>query len=142
MAGDDSDSDDILMSEDATNWMSVGKGVNPLAEIARITGRTPRTEDRKRNATNAPANTESTIPARPAFTPAAAPAASAASSVARTPRTPRTPAASAAGSNNLGGGADNSDDDVEVTGASEFRGALNDYPHARSLCQSLGSGRR
>ena len=69
MAGDDSDSDDILMSEDATNWMSVGKGVNPLAEIARITGRTPRTEDRKRNATNTPANTESTIPARPAFTP-------------------------------------------------------------------------
>ena len=58
MAGDDSDSDDILMSEDATNWMSVGKGVNPLAEIARITGRTPRTEDRKRNATNTPANTE------------------------------------------------------------------------------------
>ena len=138
MAGDDSDSDDILMSEDATNWMSVGKGVNPLAEIARITGRTPRTEDRKRNATNTPANTESTIPARPAFTPAAsASVVSAASSVARTPRTPRTPAASAAGSNNLGGGADNSDDDVEVTGASEFRGALNDYPHARSLCQSL-----
>ena len=40
--GDDSDSDEILMSEDATNWRSVGKSVNPLAEIAKITkGRTP-----------------------------------------------------------------------------------------------------
>ena len=69
--GDDSDSDEILMSEDATNWRSVGKSVNPLAEIAKITkGRAPRTRDRKPilgNSTNTaavtPAGTASTIPA-------------------------------------------------------------------------------
>ena len=139
--GDDSDSDEILMSEDATNWRSVGKSVNPLAEIAKITkGRTPRTEDRKPilgNSTNTaavtPAGTASTIPARPAFTPAAAPAASVASAApARTPAP--TPAASVAAQNF---GVDDDDEEVEVTGASAFRGALNDYPHARHLCQSL-----
>ena len=100
--GDDSDSDEILMSEDATNWRSVGKSVNPLAEIAKITkGRAPRTRDRKPilgNSTNTaavtPAGTASTIPARPAFTPAAAPAASVASAApARTPA-PNPPRAS------------------------------------------------
>ena len=139
--GDDSDSDEILMSEDATNWRSVGKSVNPLAEIAKITkGRTPRTQDRKPilgNSTNTaavtPAGTASTIPARPAFTPAAAPAASVASAApARTPAP--NPAASVAAQNF---GVDDDDDEVEVTGASAFRGALNDYPHARHLCQSL-----
>ena len=144
--GDDSDSDEILMSEDATNWRSVGKSVNPLAEIAKITkGRTPRTtQDRKPilgNSTNTaavtPAGTASTIPARPAFTPAAAPAASVASAApARTPAP--NPAASVAAQNfGVDDDRDDDDDEVEVTGASAFRGALNDYPHARHLCQSL-----
>lgn len=147
--GDDSDSDEILMSEDATNWRSVGKSVNPLAEIAKITkGRTPRTQDRKPilgNSTNTaavtPAGTASTIPARPAFTPAAAPAASVASAApARTPAP--NPTASVAAQNfgddhRVDNDRDGDDDEVEVTGASAFRGALNDYPHARHLCQSL-----
>ena len=126
--GDDSDSDEILMSEDATNWRSVGKSVNPLAEIAKITkGRAPRP------GTGSPSSgTPPTPPPLPARSPPR-----------RHPRRggvggaradPPRPAASVAAQNF---GVDDDDDEVEVTGASAFRGALNDYPHARHLCQSL-----
>ena len=145
--GDESDSDDLLIMEGAS-WMKVGAVArsndhHALAENTRREGpsRRPETDvkparaGKRPDASERPSVARASAPASSSFPQAARQAS--ANGGAKIPPSVQGKANAEAPDAENAENAENADPDLVVTGQSAFRGALNDFPHARNLCATF-----